>query len=202
MYAQPYETPAQRRQAVVALQQEYEFEVAENIRATAVGLPEPYPETELKTRKVDRKGGIDWYIYRERIRNPHLYPSTQQAIQDFPDRDIMIIEDNAPAHIHHYHNIPRERLGLQKLVWPANSPDLNPIKTIWTELKDKLQDQIGPRMTAREICRVLEQVSVTSLSTFYFYFYFLSININLHLGVAKLPAGSGKSSHRINAIAH
>src|SRR5207237_8678564 len=123
MYASPYETAPQRRQASIALQQEYELEVAENAHATSVGLPIPFPEPELKVRKVDRKGGIDWYIYRERILNPHLYPFTQQAIQHFPDRDIIIMEDNAPAHIHHYHNIPREKLGLRKLFWLSHSSD-------------------------------------------------------------------------------
>jgi len=95
------------------------------------------------TRNVDKKGGIDGYIYRERILNPHLYYFAQQAIQDFPDWDIMIMEDNAPAHIHHFHNIPWERLGLWKLVRPLNFSDLNPIETICTEYKDKLQDQTG-----------------------------------------------------------
>jgi len=130
MYASPYEKPAQRRQTSLVLQQEYEHEVAENIWAAGLGLLVPFSEPKLKVRKVDRKGGIDWYIYRERILNPHLYPFTQQAILDFPGRNIIIMKDNAPAHIHHYHNIPRERLGLNKLVWPANSPDLNPIETI------------------------------------------------------------------------
>jgi len=159
MYASPYETAGQRREASSALQREHELEVGENARAAEAGPPAPFLEPELKVRKVDRKGGIDWDIYRERILNPLLYPFTQEAIRDFPKRDIIIMEDNAPAHIHHYHNTPRERLGLQKLVWPANSPDLNPIETIWTELKDELRDQIGPRMTAREIRRVLERLS-------------------------------------------
>ena len=78
------------------------------------------------------------------------------------------MEDNAPVHIHYYHNISRERLGYRKLVWPTNSPDLNPIETIWTELKDKLRDQIGPRMTTRDIRRVLEQVKPLSPSYFFY----------------------------------
>jgi len=44
------------------------------------------------------------------------------------------------------------------MIWPANSQDLNPIETIWPELKDKLHEQIGPRMTARQIRITLEQV--------------------------------------------
>ena len=167
MYATPYETTKQRNEALVVLQKEYEVEVEENARADAMGLPIPFPEPELKVRKIDRRGGIDWFIYRERILSPLLYPFTQEAIEEFPDRNIIIMEDNAPAHIHHYHNIPRDRLGYQKLVWPANSPDLNPIETIWTELKDKLREQIGHRMSVREIRRLLEQVCYTILSIFY-----------------------------------
>ena len=169
MYASPYETKQQQRAAGVVLQREFEVEVAENMRAAAMGAEVPFPDPELKVRKIDRKGGIDWYIYRQRILSPLLYPFSHQATEDFPDRNIIIMEDNAPAHIHHYHNIPRERMGFRKLVWPANSPDLNPIETIWTELKDKLRDQIGPRMRVRDIRRVLELVCPLTILFFLFY---------------------------------
>jgi len=168
MYTSPYETTKQRNAAEVVLPREYEVEVEENALAAAFGLHIPFPEPELKVCKVDRRWGIDWFIYRERILSPLLYPFTQEAMEEFPNRNIIIMEDNAPAHIHYYHNIPRERLGYRKLVWPANSPDLNPIETIWTELKDKLRDQIGPRMTVREIRRLLEQVC-SQLSLIYSY---------------------------------
>ena len=79
------------------------------------------------------------------------------------------MEDNGPPHNHNYHNIPRQRLGFSKIIWPANSLDLNPIETIWMELKDLLQEQIGPRMTARQIRLVLEQVR---------YPYFISNSTN------------------------
>jgi len=65
------------------------------------------------------------------------------------------MEDNAPAHIHRYHNAPREQLGFQKLVWPANSPDLNPIETIWCEMKDRIKERLGIRMTAAGIRQVV-----------------------------------------------
>ncbi|KAG0135206.1 hypothetical protein HOY82DRAFT_600982 [Tuber indicum] len=67
------------------------------------------------------------------------------------------MEDNAPAHIHHYHNTPREKLGLQKLVWPANSPDLNPIKTIWMEMKDLIKERLGICITASGIRQIVEE---------------------------------------------
>jgi len=89
----------------------------------------------------------------------------------------VIMEDNASAHIHHYHNIPCERLGFRKLIRPTNSRVLNPIETICTELKDILRERIGARMIACQICQVLEEVhSFPSLSLILFYFILILIS--------------------------
>ena len=151
----------QKRAATVQLRQEYEAELQEIEWFGHMGFEHPRAPGELKVRKPDRKGGIDWFIYRERILVPHLYPFTIEAKAQAPG--ILIMEDNAPAHIHHYHNSFRQQLNLHKLIWPANSPDLNPIETIWNEMKDLLKAQIGPRMTAAGIRQVVQQVPLPLL---------------------------------------
>jgi len=76
----------------------------------------------------------------------------------------MIMEDNASAHVHHYHDISRERLRFSKIIWPANMSDLNLMEPIWTQLKNQLHEQIGPCMTARQIRITLEQVIFLSIN--------------------------------------
>jgi transposase len=154
LYKTPYETAEERRRADVQLQEEYEQELREEAFHLANGdwLAQ---DPELKVRKKDRKGGIDWFIYRERILNPQLYPFVLQKMAQRPG--VLLMEDNAPSHIHHYHNYPREQLGINKLIWPPNSPDLNPIERIWMEIKDKIKSQIGVDFTAAAIRRLLLQ---------------------------------------------
>ncbi|KAI5844675.1 hypothetical protein DFP73DRAFT_465375, partial [Morchella snyderi] len=127
IFKTPYET-REKREADVLLQREYEQELAEEAFHLANG-DRMNKDPELKLRKKDKKDGIDWFLYRERILNPELYPFVLQkmAIRD----GVVIMEDNAPVHIPHYHNYPREQLGISKLIWPANSPDVNPIERIW-----------------------------------------------------------------------
>ena len=161
LYRTPYETRTknQKAEAEGQLRREWEGEKAEveRFNVTPLGIADPQAAPELKERGKDRKGGIDWFIYRERIQLPLLYPfALAAAAGERPG--IVIMEDNAPAHIHHYHTIPRQKMGIRnlKLVWPANSPDLNPIETIWMEMKDRVKDQLWIRITASGIRRIVE----------------------------------------------
>ena len=69
-----------------------------------MGIVNGKPLPELKERGKDKRGGIDWFIYRERIQIPLLYPFALAA--KVTRAGVVIMEDNAPAHIHHYHNLP------------------------------------------------------------------------------------------------
>lgn len=68
------------------------------------------------------------------------------------------MEDNAASHKHYYHNKSCQFLDLQKLDWPASSPDLNPIEKIWMERKDKIKTWLGWNLTAAAIRDVVIDV--------------------------------------------
>lgn len=121
---------------------------AERFNLTELGLQNTRPPPEVKLRGKDRKEAIDWFIYRERILIPYHHPLALQAKVLRPE--LVIMEDNAPAHIHRYHTASLDAQGLQKLVWPANSPDPNPIETIWTQMKDSVLARLGIRSTGSD----------------------------------------------------
>jgi hypothetical protein len=66
IYKAPYETPQEKLEADVQFQREYEQKLAEKAFHHVNG---DYLDRDpkLKTRGRNRKGGIDWFIYRERI---------------------------------------------------------------------------------------------------------------------------------------
>lgn len=51
------------------------------------------------------------------------------------------MQDNAPGHVAKATLAEMERWGLRPILWPANSPDLNPIETLWDWIKDYVQEK-------------------------------------------------------------
>jgi len=93
-----------------------------------------------------KKGGIDWYRYLTKILLPILIPFAIKCQINCPDT--LIQEDKAPAHSLKHQQIYFNAAGLQRLLWPGNSPDLNIIELCWNYLKQVTIKKGAPRNRA------------------------------------------------------
>jgi hypothetical protein len=78
------------------------------------------------------------------IRN--VYDGTLSAFYFMHDHPhLTLMEDGVPVHHTKHAQQWRIAYGIQKLDWPPNSPDLNPIENLWKLVKDLLRHHNRPR---------------------------------------------------------
>jgi len=85
-----------------------------------------------KTGKLERKasrGGIDWYRYYRVIFEKKLLPFTKECEATRPNT--IVQEDNASCHAHKHQGRVYNFWKIIKMLWPANSPDINAIEPYW-----------------------------------------------------------------------
>jgi len=56
----------------------------------------------------------------------------------------LVQEDGAPSHIHSYQQTAFDVCKVARLLWPGNSPDLNPIEPCWWWMKRRTTAQGAP----------------------------------------------------------
>ena len=96
--------------------------------------------------QTSSKGGIDWYRYLTTILLPILIPFGVECQINRPDT--IIQEDKAPSHTLHHQQIYFDAAGLQRLIWPGNSPNLNMIEPAWMHLKQVTTKKGTPKTRA------------------------------------------------------
>ena len=83
-----------------------------------------FNKTNGKLVREGKAGGIDWYRYQEVILKQKLLPFAKE-------HSLIVQEDGAPSHSHKEQQKVYNLFKVIKLLWPANSPDLNMIEPCW-----------------------------------------------------------------------
>nr|PNR48331.1 hypothetical protein PHYPA_012807 [Physcomitrium patens] len=81
---------------------------------------------------------------------------------------LILMEDGAPVHRSSLPLQWRCAHGIEKLFWPANSPDLNPIENVWMVVKDLLKHHSRPNSKLEmieKIQSVWDTISIEWLRT-------------------------------------
>lgn len=79
----------------------------------------------------------DWETINEGSYSRIIILIVQQILQEYPD--LQFQQDNASGYSAAFTMSVFEAIGIEPIFWPPNSPDLNPIKTIWNEMKDYIE---------------------------------------------------------------
>ncbi|PWW74564.1 hypothetical protein C7212DRAFT_209861 [Tuber magnatum] len=111
----------------------------------------PYKITK-KSRGNKRKGGIDWFRYHESVCEQRLYPFYRQLVASAEHGErgqVFLIEDGAGPHRSKFLNEHHSNSGINKIAWPASSPDLNPIERVWDYIRRHLA-KLQPFPTTKE----------------------------------------------------
>lgn len=81
----------------------------------------------------------DWETINEGSYAGIIIPVIQEILQEHPE--LILQQDNAKGHSSRFVKLVFEAINITPIVWPANSPDLNPIENIWDDMKDYIEDR-------------------------------------------------------------
>lgn len=80
----------------------------------------------------------DWGTITSESYCRHIVPIIAQYTSRWR---LFFMQDNASGHAAKATLEEMEKWGLRPIFWPANSPDLNPIETVWDWIKDYVQEK-------------------------------------------------------------
>jgi len=74
----------------------------------------------------------------------------------------IFVQDGAPCHRSKVDKTFLAENRIMVLDWPGNSPDLNPIQNLWTNMKNKVAEKHPS--SAKDLVKVIKEVCVKEIS--------------------------------------
>ncbi len=98
----------------------------------------------------------DWGSINKVSYCDHTVPVIDGWIRMKPGMQLM--QDGAPGHAAEYTHQELQERNIPVITWPAYSPDLNPIETLWNEIKNTLQNDYPEKMTYDQLRAAVKEV--------------------------------------------
>jgi hypothetical protein len=95
---------------------------------------------------VFERGTVNAQRYRDEILEPHV-----RLFKGAVGPDFILMDDNARPHRALLVDDFLESEGIQRMEWPARSPDLNPIEHAWDALGRRVASRSPPPRTLHEL---------------------------------------------------
>lgn len=95
------------------------------------------------------EGGIDRFLYREKILLPILYPYIKKVQEWNPDKNVWFVDNNVGLHSKAHQSLTDIVIAIriqQIPFWPPNSRIYAQLRTLWTISRAVLRSSIRERL--------------------------------------------------------